>query len=359
MVVAKNRRKTAKQNLKIRVFMIINGSLKNGNAIFSNLVRSQALSLENLGCEVVVGVVDNRTSLYGILQNILRLRREIIGIKPQLVHAQYGTITAAVASLIKRSLLLVVSFCGDDLLGTPNPGIIWRIREKVSRVISLLAAWQADVIIVKSNNLLQSLPETLKRKAKVLPNGVNMNWFHPIHSHECRSKLGWATDKKVILFNASENSNQNVKNLPLAQATFNILSHSLNVTMHVMSNANREEVHLMLNAADCLLVTSLHEGSPNIVKEAMACNLPVVSVSCGDVTDRLKHTKPGKVCPYDAHALAEAIQEVLCVERRSNGREQLMEQGLTAQNVAESLTRIYKDLQYGEVGIVLAKPCVD
>ena len=103
----------------------------------------------------------------------------------------------------------------------------------------------------------------------------------------------------------------------------------------------------MLNAADCLLVTSLHEGSPNIVKEAMACNLPVVSVPCGDVVERLKATQPGMVCPYDASALACGMAVVLGEGHRSNGREQLVAQGLTLLRVAEQLIQLYRSVQKG------------
>src|SRR5262245_15872230 len=113
----------------------------------------------------------------------------------------------------------------------------------------------------------------------------------------------------------------------------------------MISNVSSSDVRLMMNAADCLLVTSLHEGSPNIVKEAMACNLPVVSVPCGDVVERLQMTYPGGVAPYDVKTLAEKIDEVLKAGRRSNGRERLIEQGLTTPNVAKSLIQIYADAQ--------------
>jgi glycosyltransferase involved in cell wall biosynthesis len=163
---------------------------------------------------------------------------------------------------------------------------------------------------------------------------------------ECRYKLGWDKKSKVVLFNASKNDNQNCKNPALARATIEALARSVpQVCLRVISNASQAEVALMMNAADCLLVTSLHEGSPNIVKEAMACNLPVVSVPCGDVTERLKFTHPGGVCPYDGVVLATTIEKVFNSCQRSNGREQLIAQGLTAAKVAERLIRIYSDIQ--------------
>ena len=101
----------------------------------------------------------------------------------------------------------------------------------------------------------------------------------------------------------------------------------------------------MMNAADCLLITSLQEGSPNIVKEAMACNLPVVSVPCGDVSERLRSTSPGGIRPYDAVALGGCVRDVISAGGRSNGREQLIAQGLSNSAIAKTLAKIYLKAQ--------------
>jgi glycosyltransferase involved in cell wall biosynthesis len=163
---------------------------------------------------------------------------------------------------------------------------------------------------------------------------------------ECREKLGWNKHSQIVLFNGSIDDNQISKNPALARATIGVLSKTVpDVILHVLSNASHAEVPIIMNAADCLLVTSLHEGSPNIVKEAMACNLPVVSVPCGDVAERLKLTCPGSICPYDARILAGAIEQVLESASRSNGRDQLIAQGLTAANVAHRLIETYQQVQ--------------
>jgi teichuronic acid biosynthesis glycosyltransferase TuaC len=334
------------QETKASVFMVVSGNWTDGALEISTFVKTQVESLRCAGWEVLLGVVDDRTSMRGTLRNIHRLRKQAAVTRPGLIHAQYGSVTAEVANLIKGSLPLVVSFCGDDLLGTPNPGFAWRVREKCARAIGLWAAMRAAAIIVKSNNLLQALPAKLRDKAVVLPNGVDTSWFRPITRDECRARLGWNKQSKVVLFNASRNDNQNSKNPALARAAIEILTKSVpDVFLHTLSNAGQEEVRLTMNAADCLLVTSRHEGSPNIVKEAMACNLPVVSVPCGDVAERLAMTYPGAICPYNATALAEAIREVLKAGCRSNGREQLIAQGLTTTRVAERVIQLYCRVQ--------------
>ena len=104
--------------------MLVNGRRRDGALDIPNFVNSQAESLRQAGWEVVFGVVDDRTSIHGILRNVRRLRSEIAQVKPGLVHAQYGSVTSAVGYLIKGPLPLVISFCGDDLLGTPNSDLL-------------------------------------------------------------------------------------------------------------------------------------------------------------------------------------------------------------------------------------------
>jgi teichuronic acid biosynthesis glycosyltransferase TuaC len=339
-------RMMAAHDFKASVFMVRNCDLKDGVPEIPTFLKHKAESLRALGWEVFIGGVDDRRSIRGILRNVQRLKKEVARHEPGLVHAKYGSVTAAVAYLIKGKLPLVVSFCGDDLLGTPEPGLGWRVRERWARAIGLWAARRAAAILVRSNNLYQALPANLKNRATILPDGVDVSRFRPMDRDKCRAKLGWPIQPRVVLFNASQNDNQRVKNPALARAAVEVLARSVpDVSLHMISEASSEEVRLMLNAADCLLVTSLHEGSPNIVKEAMACNLPVVSVPCGDVAERLKRTYPGGIRPYDAAALAEAIHEVLKTGRHSNGREQIVLQGLTLAKVAEGLVEIYRRVQ--------------
>ncbi len=343
----------AEQTLKSSVFMVTAGNVKGQPGDVVSFVQSQAGSIRTAGWKVTFGLVDDRTSLGGILRNVRRLKKEIRQKNPGLVHAQYGSVIAAVTRIIRGQIPLVVSFCGDDLLGTPHPNFVWSVRAKCARAIGLWAAKSASVIIVKSNNLFQALPISIRNRAIVLPNGVDINWFRPMDKHACRNQLGWDSQAKIVVFNASRNEDQYRKNPALAGATIKLLSEKVSdVVLYPISNVPHETVPIMLNAADCLLVTSFHEGSPNIVKEAMACNLPVVSVPCGDVEERLKTTHPGRVRPYNAVALAEAILEVFDFHGRSNGREQVMAQGLTLQSVAKHVTQIYSLVQREKFPVV-------
>jgi len=329
-----------------KVFVISAGKFIHGVPHTWTWAETQARSLADLGWNVTHSVVDDRTSLSGIARNVRRLRAEIACSGAELVHAQYGSVTAAVAEAARGTLPLVISFCGEDLLGTPEPGFFWRIRSWASRSIGLVAASRAQSLVVKSENLLSALPTQLRTRAEIIPNGVDDNVFAPLSQDEARSKLGWSESQSVVLFYAGRSDHKRRKNFPLAEATMIKLRqrHPL-ARLEILSSAPQADVALKMSAADCLLVTSFHEGSPNVVKEAMACNLPVVTVPCGDVEERLARVQPGCIAPYDAARLARSIRQVLEHDGRSNGRDELLRQRLTAPAVAAQLGKVYERLR--------------
>jgi teichuronic acid biosynthesis glycosyltransferase TuaC len=340
--------------------MVASGSPANGMCDVSPYLRVQAESLEEIGWNVRYCLVDDRRSFGGILRNARRLAEEVNRSRPGVVHAQFGSVIAGIACCSRQAVPLVISFCGSDLLGSFNFGIRLRLRDWAARFISIAAAGRAAVLIIKSQNLLDRLPTRLQRNAVILPNGVDVKRFFPRPQMECRSQLGWSMRSKIILFNAGLGENQQAKNLPLAQATVSAVRQSFpDVYFQIISDTNHELMPVLLNAADCLLVTSFSEGSANLPKEAMACGLPVVSVPCGDASERLATTHPGSVCPYDPSALSQAIKEVFSSGKRSNGPEQLVAQELMSQQVARRLVDIYSSVQLrGRTSCEAGEQCV-
>lgn len=328
------------------VLMVTAGSPGDGKRSISSFVKVQAESLEEIGWTVHYGLVDDRRSVLGIMRNTRRLSHDCRRLRPGVVHAQYGSVLAAIACQFWNVAPIVISFCGTDLLGSYNSGFASCVRDPAARLIGLAAARRAAALIVKSRNLLAQLSQDLQQKAVLLPNGVDVKRFFPRAKLESRSQLGWPTKAKIVLFNASRGEGQRAKNLPLAQDVVDLVARSVpDLCFKVISDVKHDLMPLLLNAADCLLVTSLSEGSPNLSKEAMACGLPVVSVPCGDARERLRDTHPGGVCPYDASVLSDAVKEVLRLGRRSNGPERLASQGLTSDRVAYQLAELYMRVQ--------------
>jgi glycosyltransferase involved in cell wall biosynthesis len=325
-----------------RIYMLTSGKMVDGVPMFSPFVKVQSHFLRERGLSVKVGIVDDRTSVLGVIRNFKRIRKEIADLRPAVVHVQYGSMISVIGAYARGDAKLVITFIGSDLLGSHNNGMIWPFRDFMARRLGLFAARQAAAINVVSENLYEAVPRRLRHKAFIMPNGIDLGRFAPLPKSECREKLGWPADAQMVLFNASTLGNQRVKNAPLAKAAVEVVRKTFPaVKLQAISSVPHEQVPLMMNAADCLLVTSLSEGSPNFVQEAMACNLPIVSVPCGDVIERIKYTFPGAVCPYHPQFLGEALVQVFRSPRRSNGREQLEAQDLHGGKVSEKLSRLY------------------
>jgi len=326
-----------------RILITVDAERSPDGAAVPHAYTTQIEFLRRAGHEVRLFGVDDRTSPSGILRNLRELTAEIYRFRPDLVVAYYGTMVAAITRRAAGPVPFVVTFRGSDLQGTSNPGWRWRLRDRLGRMLSLWAAGGAKRIVVNGSGLMNALPAFMQKKTHNLPNGINTEIFSPISREDTRRKLGWSLEEKVILFNAGVGSGQVVKNRPLAEEIVaRLRPRPHGVRLEAISLCTREEVSLRMNASDCLLVTSLHEGSPDLVKEAMACDLPIVSVPCGDVRERLEGVEPGGVRPYDAPQLAELVEAVLEQGQRSDGREQVFKQGLDIHSVTERVLNVYR-----------------
>ncbi len=107
----------------------------------------------------------------------------------------------------------------------------------------------------------------------------------------------------------------------------------------------RDQVTALMYNCHALLMTSKTEGSPQVVKEAMACGCPIVSVDVGDVAER---TSGVEGC-YVVHTrepkdIAEALLKALAFNGRTNGRERIIAMGLSNEQVAKRLESIYENV---------------
>src|SRR5262249_2264447 len=131
-------------------------------------------------------------------------------------------------------------------------------------------------------------PKTVSlSKVRIIPNGIDLGRFKPLNRNSCRSRLGWREDRLNVLF--PTNSGDRIKRPELARKAVEVAERlGVKVDMHHLRSVPHDQVPVWLNASDAVLLTSLHEGSPNVIKEALACNVPVVSVDVGDVRDRIQ-----------------------------------------------------------------------
>jgi hypothetical protein len=270
----------------------------------------------------------------------LRLLRLGLARRPRyrLVHGHGGeTVVPCVLHVRGRR---VVSFYGDDLMGTPRPDGSLTLVSRVKRVALRNLARLCTATITQSRQMEDTLPGPVRRRNVVMPSGVNRDLFRPIDRDEARRDLGWDDTGPVALFAADPELPR--KRYALAEAACEeARRRGFPVRLHVAASVAPDRMPVVMSAADCLLLPSKVEGSPNVVKEAVMCNLPVVATDAGDVREVLDPVTPSFVCEASGEALGEAL--AACLEAgRSNGREvseRLDERRLTAElrDLLESL----------------------
>jgi glycosyltransferase involved in cell wall biosynthesis len=254
----------------------------------------------------------------------------------------YGGVMALIASKTVARVPVVVSFCGSDLLGASLSKSYQRWLASCGVLASRKAARNAAGIVVKSPNLRNALPKDVDvSKVRIIPNGVDLNRFKPLDHAECQRKLDWHPDRFHVLF--ASNSGDPVKRPALAHAAVNELAaRGLPAELHYLSGVPHADVPVWLNGSDVLLVTSITEGSPNVVKEALACDLPVVSVDVGDVGEQIHGVDGCYLAPATAPGLAAKLRLVHTEGRRVRGRAKMEQLSLT--QVALRLKAFYTEI---------------
>jgi teichuronic acid biosynthesis glycosyltransferase TuaC len=255
----------------------------------------------------------------------------------RLVHAHGGEASLPARFYMRAPLL--ISYLGDDLLGSQrSDGVVptrRRLRSLLLRQFSRLAA----ATITKTSEMEMALPEHVRQRNAVIPSGVDERLFTPTPRREARKALGWDDGEPVVVFAADPSVPR--KRFQLADAACRVASAKLGpIRLYVASNVHPHRMPLIFSAADALLLTSFHEGSPNVVKEAMMCNLPVVSTRVGDVEERLSGVEPSSVCDPIPEALGTALVACLAQRRRSNGRYHARR--LTLDAIAARVLRHYR-----------------
>lgn len=246
-----------------------------------------------------------------------------------LVHANYGL--TAPAAMVKPQLPTVLSLWGSDLLGRYGH-------------VSRFCARRADEVIVMTPEMADSLGEP----CHVIPHGIDMETFRPIPTAEARAEVGWESDQKHVLF--PYGADRELKDFPKAASVVAAVRKQIEepVTLQTVSGVDHSRMPYYHNAADALLLTSKREGSPNVVREALACNTPVVATDVGDVSLRLAGLSPSAVCQTDQE-LIDALTIVLKSDEPVESRERAAK--TSAEAMGEQIKRVYEralETQSGE-----------
>ncbi|MBK8846578.1 MAG: glycosyltransferase [Bacteroidetes bacterium] len=317
----------------LTILFVIPGSPEGNSMIFS---KRQARQLEEAGHKVVVFYLQERGGIMDLVRQTKLVKAQIKQHNPDVVHAHYGTFTAMVVALC-RFKRTIITYQGSDLnMLRSEP---W-LKEVVAKLFSQLASIQAYKVICVSKKLRQKLIFA-RSKCSIIPMGVDLEQYYPIPMQEARNQLRWTIDAKIILFNYN---NAAVKRIDIAQqATALVQQQMPDLQLHVLDGkVEYEKLLLMYNASNCLLMCSDSEGSPTMIKEAMACNLPVVSSDAGDIFENIKATNPVAMCKQQAEDIASGIIQVVNKNQRSNGREVVTSLQLDSHTLLQKLIYLYQ-----------------
>ena len=307
----------------MKVIFVASGNKRVGEV--SSFVQSQYDSLKAEGLEMVLFPVVGHGAM-AHLKAARQLRKIVRREKPDVIHAHYsvyGYVAALATMCMCHKPEIVVSILGSF----PRRNKKWRlVRYCVQHV------W--DKTIVKSERTKRQLGLDVP----VIPNGVNLEIFQTLEASAARKAVGFEDGKKYIIW--CSNPERPEKDWALAQAA---VAQVNDVELVAVYNKTPQEVCTYMNASDCLLLTSVSEGSPNVIKEAMACNCPIVTTNVGDVKERLENLDGCYVVDSrEPKELAEALRKSLAFGKRTEGRKRIIADQLEISQIAKRIKDIYE-----------------
>ena len=311
---------------KDKIKVLIVASDKGGK--FAPFIEEQIAALEEYGV-VVVRYPVTRKGIVGYLREVPSLRRMIKIEKPNVVHAHFG-LSGLLANL-QRMVPVVTTYHGSD------------INNPTTLRFSKMAIWLSKHnIFVSKRNINIAQP---KKKYSLLPCGVNLQVLQDNHPKTERVEKMLKEGKINVLFAGAFDNN--VKDPQLAKQTIEILSQVLDgVNLIELKGYTREEVAILMHSCNALLMTSKTEGSPQVIKEAMACGCPIVSVDVGDVAERIEGVDGCSVVKSrEPAAIADALKKAVVFEGRTNGCERIIAMGLSNEQVVMQLVDIYNTIK--------------
>lgn len=295
----------------------------------SSYVHNQVESIRRFGIQAEYFLIQGK-GLLGYLSNYARLRKEISKLNPDLIHAHYGF--SGLLANLQRKVPVITTFHGSDL------NIFW-VR-LFSTVTHILSRWSIYV-----SHKLVDLGKA-RKDYSVMPCGVNLDCFYPMDLNESRKKLGFPTDAKLILFSGAFKNK--VKNHSLAKNAIDYLNESnqfqQSVELIELRGFSPEEVNLLLNACDVAIMTSISEGSPNFIKEALACNRPIVSTDVGDVKFLVEPVTGCFIAKPEKEDIAYKINKALDYTSSKGGRNRIQDLGLEIDATTERIIDLYKKI---------------
>lgn len=295
-----------------------------GHAAPFVIEQMQALQEADVECRLFLL---KGNGIRGYLMQWKPLKRAIADFRPDVVHAHYGL--CGLLANMQRKVPVVTTYHGSDI---NDPKVL-----PLSKLSMRRSAWN---IFVSRQSVAKAKP---KNRFSLLPCGVDITALQLTGRLEARQRLGLDPNKRYVLF--AGGFDNAVKDPSLAKQVFAMLGDR-DAELLELKGYSREEVTLLMCASNCLLMTSVTEGSPQVIKEALACGCPIVSVDVGDVKERIKDVEGCFVSETrNPEALLNLLVDAMAFDGKTKGRVKVMSDGLPNEDIVNKLIKIYEYLK--------------
>ncbi len=300
--------------------VLIVARCKNGR--YAPFITEQVDAIEKQGVECRYFGVDGK-GIVGYLRQIPKLGKTIREFRPDIIHAHYGL--CGLLANYQRRIPVVTTYHGSDI----NAPKVFRFSKKA-------ICRSRFNIFVSQKNVDIARP---RKDFALIPCGISLEDYPIIDKADARQKMGLKPSGKYVLFaGAFDNP---VKNAPLAKAAMELVPDA---ELLELKGFSRPQVAALMQAVDAFLMTSFTEGSPQVVKEALACGCPIVSVDVGDVRERTEGIEGCFISDRDPEDLARSIRQALDFGGRTNGRQVIEKNGLSNDVIAARIISVYENL---------------
>lgn len=299
---------------------------RNKNGKYAPFVTEQVAALEKLGVDCRFFPVKSK-GVGGYLKSLPSLRKTIKEFQPDIVHAHYGL--CGLLANLQQKVPVVTTYHGSD------------INDPKVRRLSKIAIFLSAFNIFVSQKCIDLVKP--RKNYALIPCGINLDDFPEIDKAEARRQMGLNPNGRYVLFaGAFDNP---VKNASLAKEA---IAQFPGVVLLELKGYSRTQVAILMQAVDVLLMTSVCEGSPQVIKEALACGCPIVSVDVGDVKERTKGVEGCFVSTIQEPKIITVLfQKALFYESKTNGREKIINDNLNNRQVAQRLIDLYQKVCVG------------
>ncbi len=297
-----------------------------GNAVTQSsdytFVREQGEALRELGINVFYYAIKGKKAK-GYLSNLPKLKESIKSNSIDIVHAHFGLCGAL--AVLQHSVPVIITFHNGETLSFKG------------KLISSAAAWLSKYNIFVAQHIHDKLFKVPKEYS-IIPCGIDLRLLPIVNKEEAIKTMGLRKDVPNILFGGSFSNAR--KNYPLAKEALKLLPYEVNLIE--MKGFSRAEVDQLLCGCDLFLMPTKSEGSPQVVKEALACNCPVVATGVADIPELLSGVSNCYTTGFDASEIANRIDTIIKSGKRSNGRDKVISMNLDNPLVAKRIKMIYE-----------------